>query len=961
MTTLKIKSMKEGLNEEFAKVFELCQLVLQNNDRQSLLLATLQTLHRFLNWIPLGFIFETNLLPDLMKFFNAPAFRTTVLDCLTEIASLPPHDIPEAYRPTMMQVLVSVMESLIVIIPPDTDLGAAYEGGNDEERLFIQRLALFLATYLKSFLPLFGIFTGSNEQQVMPQQVVMNQVVDTALGYLLRISSIRCEDDEIFKTVLEFWQHFSKELYTHEVNWGCLRGGSGGKNSGKPLPSTQTGFSGTAGAGGLPYGGCDGAESSVHQRFMPILRELRIVMIDHMAKPEEVIVVENEDGEIVREMNKDTEVIAQYKTMREAIVLLTNLNYDDTLTIMLEKLDEQVTRSKFTWGGLNTLCWAIGSVSGAMSEEEEKRFLIIVIKDLLKLCEDQKGKDNKAVVASNIMYIVGQYPRFLRAHWKFLKTVVNKLFEFMHEVHPGVQDMACDTFLKIAQKCKRKFMTIQGDDPEPFIITLITDLKLHTSDLQPHQILSFYESVGTMLSDYGHAIPLLRDQVVLQLLHIQNERWKHVMNIGQQNVSALADPAIVKEVSNIIRTNNRVCQSAGCIYVHQLSIIFLDVLNLYQFYSKQIIAGVEQKGPIAVKHHEYKIMRVVKNDVLDLITTFFEAFKDNFADGSTGVIAASGTTPQVVMQTFLPRLMDEVLEDYRVAPSCARESKVLSLFSMAIAVFRNSLSTELPRIMQAVFESTLELITGNMLDHPEHRVRFFQFLQCANEHCFYGLFSVPPSHQKMVVDSIVWAFKHTDRAISEMGLEILQDLLKNISSGTQGESAQQGEEFAQGFYQGFLLSLIQEILGIMTDRLHKSGFKLQAGILMSLFHLVQTGQVKIPLFDTEQFPQMTDNTMFLKEHVGHLLLEAFPNLTTQQIVDFVSGCFDVNVDLSGFKQHLRDFLINVKEYSQGGDQNEELYDEEKQLHIEQQSEELRAYQKSIPGLLRPSEINEEEL
>jgi hypothetical protein len=36
-------------------------------------------------------------------------------------------------------------------------------------------------------------------------------------------------------------------------------------------------------------------------------------------------------------------------------------------------------------------------------------------------------------------YVVGQYPRFLRAHWKFLKTVVNKLFEFMHEIHPGVQ------------------------------------------------------------------------------------------------------------------------------------------------------------------------------------------------------------------------------------------------------------------------------------------------------------------------------------------------------------------------------------------------------------------------------------------------------------------------------------------------------------------------------------------
>ena len=78
------------------------------------------------------------------------------------------------------------------------------------------------------------------------------------------------------------------------------------------------------------------------------------------------------------------------------------------------------------------LCWAIGSISGAMHEEDEKRFLVTVIKDLLGLCEQKKGKDNKAIIASNIMYVVGQYPRFLRAHWKFLKTVVNKLFEFMH-------------------------------------------------------------------------------------------------------------------------------------------------------------------------------------------------------------------------------------------------------------------------------------------------------------------------------------------------------------------------------------------------------------------------------------------------------------------------------------------------------------------------------------------------
>jgi hypothetical protein len=34
---------------------------------------------------------------------------------------------------------------------------------------------------------------------------------------------------------------------------------------------------------------------------------------------------------------------------------------------------------------------------------QENRFLVTVIRDLLNLCEITKGKDNKAVIASNIM------------------------------------------------------------------------------------------------------------------------------------------------------------------------------------------------------------------------------------------------------------------------------------------------------------------------------------------------------------------------------------------------------------------------------------------------------------------------------------------------------------------------------------------------------------------------------
>jgi hypothetical protein len=52
-----------------------------------------------------------------------------------------------------------------------------------------------------------------------------------------------------------------------------------------------------------------------------------MIMVTRMAKPEEVLVVENDNGEVVREFMKDTDAINLYKTMRETLVYLTHLDY----------------------------------------------------------------------------------------------------------------------------------------------------------------------------------------------------------------------------------------------------------------------------------------------------------------------------------------------------------------------------------------------------------------------------------------------------------------------------------------------------------------------------------------------------------------------------------------------------------------------------------------------------------
>jgi len=601
---------------------------------------------------------------------------------------------------------------------------------------------------------------------------------------------------------------------------------------------------------------------------------------------------------------------------------------------MLSKLTEQVDGTKWSWNNLNTLCWAIGSISGAMSEDEEKRFLVTVIKDLLGLCEQKRGKDNKAVIASNIMYVVGQYPRFLKAHWKFLKTVVNKLFEFMHEIHPGVQDMACDTFLKISNKCKRKFVTLQADETVPFVCELVESLPSIVNDLQPHQVQSFYESVGCMLNDKGPHVTIDRPALLSKLMIMPNRTWKVIMDQANTNVETLVEPNTIKELIKIIKSNNRVCHSVGPLFTSQLQGFFLDLLNVYKVYSERISLAVTQQGAIATQMSLVRTMRSAKKEVLRLLIVFI---------GRSGPPEAD---PQAVAQGFIPPVLDPILGDYQRNIAGARDPEVLVLFTTVVQNLKNYVLDDIPRVMEAVFECTLEMITKNFEDYPEHRIKFYEFLRAINLHCFPALFNIPPAHQKLVIDSVVWAMKHTERNISDTGLEILYELLVNVG---------RTPNIAQGFYQQYLLSLIQDVFAVMTDRLHKSGFKMHSTLLRQMFHLVQTNQVTVPLFDTATAPAGQTNPSFLRAHVSNLLSTSFPNVTKSQVNTFVEGMFDLKMELSTFKTHLRDFLIQLKEFTL--EDNSGLFNEETEKVSREQEQAIHAQRVAVPGILKPSEID----
>ncbi|XP_044468960.1 protein EXPORTIN 1A [Mangifera indica] len=898
MTQQKIKELKQSLNSEFQLIHELCLYVLSASQRTELIRATLSTLHAFLSWIPLGYIFESPLLETLLKFFPVPSYRNLTLQCLTEVAAL---NFGDFYNGQYVNMYNVFMVQLQTILPPATNIPEAYAHGSSEEQAFIQNLALFFTSFYK-----FHIRVLESTQENINALLM-------GLEYLINISYV--DDTEVFKVCLDYWNSLVFELF--DAHHNLDNPAAAANMMGLPIP--------------LIPAVVDGIGAQLMQRrqlYAVPMSKLRMLMICRMAKPEEVLIVEDENGNIVRETMKDNDVLVQYKIMRETLIYLSHLDHEDTEKQMLKKLSKQLSGEDWTWNNLNTLCWAIGSISGSMMEEQENRFLVMVIRDLLNLCEMTKGKDNKAVIASNIMYVVGQYPRFLRAHWKFLKTVVNKLFEFMHETHPGVQDMACDTFLKIVQKCKRKFVIVQVGENEPFVSELLTGLATTVADLEPHQIHIFYESVGHMIQ--AEPDTQKREEYLQRLMALPNQKWAEILAQAHQSVDFLKDQDVIRTVLNILQTNTSVASSLGTFFLSQITVIFLDMLNVYKMYSELISSSIAQGGPFASKTSYVKLLRSVKRETLKLIETFLDKAEDQ---------------PQIGKQ-FVPPMMDPVLGDYARNLPDARESEVLSLFATIINKYKSAMIDDVPRIFEAIFQCTLEMITKNFEDYPEHRLKFFSLLRAIATHCFPALIRLSSQQLKLVMDSIIWAFRHTERNIAETGLNLLLEMLKNF----------QASEFCNHFYRTYFLTMEQEIFAVLTDTFHKPGFKLHVLVLQHLFCLADSGLLTEPLWDvaTISYPY-PNNSMFVREYTIKLLGTSFPNMTASEVTQFVNGLFESRNDLSTFKNHIRDFLVQSKEFS--AQDNKDLYAEEAAAQQERERQRML----SIPGLIAPNEIIQDEM
>ncbi|KAJ1607688.1 putative exportin 1 [Cryptosporidium canis] len=1064
MVSKKVEKLMGILNQQFPQILSLIMFVLTSylenpqNIKVNLVVSSLQCLCHYLKWIPLNYILECDLRPQLPHsitsngssnitynllqflldhFWGNPSFRLESIRCLTEISPLKIEEnvrdingnMNKKFEDQMVQIWLSIVNR-IKEVPNEYAQYDTIPNISTSMRLYYERYFNYIALLLSSFIKTHRLTICEKYPETI-------QGMDFALERMVNISYI--QNDEIFKVCVDFWLHFTQQLVYDVLD------NSKKKPNENSMANHQANSSPLFLLKNDSFSNIDNPESQRQENpfnnpeeyssrlvhYQSLLCDVRKMIICRMAKPQEVyIAIDPETGEVTRENIPDTDEISLYKSLREILIYLSNLGQNYMEKIILQLLQEEfdivclncgvicTCNSSFgnQWNPikLNRLCWAVGSISGSLSKNIERRLIIEVIKSLLMLCERKRGKANKAAVASCVMYVVGQYPRFLKDHWKFLQTVINKLFEFMHETFPGVKDMACEAFLKIATKCRKSMSSnnyIDGNNRNPannqmlsgimdgnlqdvkflkYMIGYSHELKQHLDD---KQILTLIQGISITIS----SLKDIDEQYfyITELLHIFDSLyWNDLVSKLVEFRSNRDNKLVINELCSmecsqklivILRIMETIASSSGVGFARVLIERSPFLIEFYKLYSSYIAEEVQQKGVIIVSHAHIKQLRISKKEIIKLINSFISFVaprkklklneNKNFSGYITDMqsILYHNITGSEMMQYIIHPIIIPVLEDYHACISEVKESQVLILSSTVI-VRLNDIVRVNNEIFNAIiyhtFECTLSMIKDNFHAYPDHREFFYTFLSDCNEFCFLQLFNLPGNILTLYVESIIWAIRHEQPNMAEKGLIILYNMLINLISHNSSKDIGVQNSYIQNntlsqFCHAFYLSIIREIFGVLTDTLHTSGFQYQT---MVLYELIKISEFS--LFEGNQSnkpPGINSNPSVrcdscqggvcklakvgVMEYIADLLIKSFITVQKEQVEVFVLELFN-----SVHNKTITDFQRIVHDFliqikEFTNEESKHVFEIEKSIAIKRAIEIENSRQWAIPGLV----------
>jgi exportin-1 len=209
----------------------------------------------------------------------------------------------------------------------------------------------------------------------------------------------------------------------------------------------------------------------------------------------------------------------------------------------------------------------------------------------------------------------------------------------------------------------------------------------------------------------------------------------------------------------------------------------------------------------------------------------------------------------------------------------------------------------LAKLIELIFTSSLPLITSDFNSFPEIRSSFFAFLKALVKFNFGPLFELQENYMNTILDCIIWSFRHELSNYSDLGLELLEEVLLNVNKAGQISNA---------FYSRYHMKILTDILDVMTDGFHKSGLDAQTRIFFILIHVTTQGVVYNPIAQGQ--PQNQPNSEYLYTFLVERLSNAFPNVHKSVTSQKVANWFK-ETNEKAFKLEVADYLVLINRFT----------------------------------------------
>jgi exportin-1 len=791
MLSMRFREVKTSLSRYAKPVYEFVEHVLSSrNDDEELVFVSLNVLKYFIRWLDARQILQSQMFEGLSRALLPQ--RKFVNPVLGLFHEIfGTGELSDGFRQAVPEIFSLMIEAITPIMPQTPDAFEELFRSNDE-------LLRILPMTVSVFLDQFG-------REI--EKPDLAEAITSALHWMIALSQV--DDSESFKICIDFW---------HSV---ALR-----VNQEKRNPE-HTALS-------VIYG--------------PRLPEIRRIHIVKMVPPTDVLVVDD-----VRE-ERSTVTQVQYTTMKETLAILTSVDRSDTINAIQELLAG--LRQEWDPMVCSRICWSVGGITKTLPPPEEAVFLTAVLSDLFAFCDGPAhgNPEDEATVASGIMYVCAQYPRFLATNEDIFHLVLDRLFAFMHHDHAGVRAMAVQSFQSVVAGSKR---TLRESS---FIDDILNNFQAITVHLSPPLLVEFYGACAQIVSASLKAEDRL--SLIGRLLAPLGNDWQAVA--GPVSVDA------ARGICTILLCYAAVAQEAPDVFRPHLEAIFVPMMDIYSAYAHSIAATVGTSDTFAARRPDVIALKGVKIAVLRLLTKYIARARDITAQADF----------------LLPRIMTDIIEEYGNSPPDARVPDVLGLLEQLCRKMEDTLRTNLPTVFMAVFQQTVAMVSDDFEQHVPFRLPMFSFLQVMIEQYLQVLFTASQEEFDGLIKCLLWGCEHPTPDVCTISLtatRLLFEVALRCETGLANIPA---------FLAAYYLPVIERIFSVIQDTYHKFAFDEECTLLAAL--------LKIPCDQTA---------------IAEIIHPLFPVIAPDELVDFISKMVVSSTNKVEFKQVVRNFLVAARQFS----------------------------------------------